>query len=213
MQYLPQFCFSGYFTRKQDKSFNLISACVLLCFQMSSLLYLSPEQLVGLMFDDVPGLPEKSVVISAVFDHLTASPQRERIVSTLPIMVESSKMVREFFSALFHLFLIAVPPLTPGRVSLWQRNVSCASYQIMWVSSCTECVSCAEPHGLVLTRLSVRLFASFHRLDHLMVSVLVDLESVIVRTKSALLQNVPQGETRALSLSGDVCFKSHVHLN
>uniref|UniRef100_A0A9J7Y4Y7 Uncharacterized protein n=1 Tax=Cyprinus carpio carpio TaxID=630221 RepID=A0A9J7Y4Y7_CYPCA len=103
---------------------------------MSSLLYLSPEQLVGLMFDDVPGLPEKSVVISAVFDHLTASPQRERIVSTLPIMVESSKM----------------------------RNVSCASYQII-----------------------------FHRLDHLMVSVLVDLESVIVRTKSALLQNVPQG--------------------
>lgn len=98
MQYLPQFCFSGYFARKQDKSFNLISACVLLCFQMSSLLYLSPEQLVGLMFDDVPGLPEKSVVISAVFDHLTASPQRERIVSTLPIMVESSKMVREFFS-------------------------------------------------------------------------------------------------------------------
>ncbi|XP_052402480.1 uncharacterized protein LOC127949391 isoform X2 [Carassius gibelio] len=103
---------------------------------MSSLLYLSPEQLVGLMFDDVPGLPEKSVVINAVFDHLTASPQRERIVSTLPIMVESSKT----------------------------RNVSCASYQII-----------------------------FHRLDHLMVSVPVDLESVILRSRSALLQNVPQG--------------------
>ncbi|XP_016116112.1 uncharacterized protein [Sinocyclocheilus grahami] len=103
---------------------------------MSGLLYLSPEQLVGLMFDDVPGLPEKSVVINAVFDHLTASPQKERILSTLPIMVESSKT----------------------------RNVSCASYQII-----------------------------FHRLDHLMVSVPVDLESVILRSKSALLQNVPQG--------------------
>ncbi|KAL0202218.1 hypothetical protein M9458_000236, partial [Cirrhinus mrigala] len=58
---------------------------------MSSLLYLSPEQLVGLMFDDVPGLPEKSVVIDGVFDQLIASPQKERIVSTLLIMVESSK--------------------------------------------------------------------------------------------------------------------------
>ncbi|XP_026146566.1 uncharacterized protein mslnb [Carassius auratus] len=103
---------------------------------MSSLLYLSPEQLVGLMFDDVPGLPEKSVVINAVFDHLTASPQRERIVSMFPIMVESSKT----------------------------RNVSCTSYQII-----------------------------FHRLDHLMVRVSVDLESVILRSRSALLQNVPQG--------------------
>lgn len=84
---------------------------------MSGLLYLSPEQLVGLMFDDVPGLPEKSVVINSVFDHLTVSPQKERIVSTLPIMVESSKTVKEFFSALLHLFLIAVPPLTPGCVS------------------------------------------------------------------------------------------------
>ncbi|XP_043108750.1 uncharacterized protein mslnb isoform X2 [Puntigrus tetrazona] len=103
---------------------------------MSGLLYLSPEQLVGLMFDDVPVLPEKSVVINAVFDHLTASPQRDRITSTLTIMVESSKT----------------------------RNVSCASYQII-----------------------------FHRLDHLVVGVPVDLESVILRSKSALLQNVPQG--------------------
>lgn len=55
--------------------------------------------------------------------------------------------------------------------------------------------------SLMLTRLSFCLLASFHRLDHLMVSVPVDLESVILRSKSALLQNVPQGETRALSLS------------
>ncbi|XP_050950914.1 uncharacterized protein mslnb isoform X1 [Labeo rohita] len=103
---------------------------------MSSLLYLSPEQLVGLMFDDIPGLPEKSVVINAVFDHLTASPQKQRIVSMLPIMVESSTT----------------------------RNVSCASYQTI-----------------------------FHRLDHLMVSVPVDLEAAILRSKSALLRNVPQG--------------------
>ncbi|RXN34382.1 hypothetical protein ROHU_004044 [Labeo rohita] len=106
---------------------------------MSSLLYLSPEQLVGLMFDDIPGLPEKSVVINAVFDHLTASPQKQRIVSMLPIMVESS------------------------TTSLTSR-----------------------------AHTSVRLFASFHRLDHLMVSVPVDLEAAILRSKSALLRNVPQ---------------------
>ncbi|XP_051764545.1 uncharacterized protein mslnb isoform X3 [Ctenopharyngodon idella] len=103
---------------------------------LSSLLSLSPEQLVGLMFDDVPGLPEKSVIINAVFDHLIAYPQEVRIKSTLHFLVELSKT----------------------------RNISCASYQII-----------------------------FHRLDHLMVSVSVNLETVILRSKSALLQQVPPG--------------------
>ncbi|XP_056111002.1 uncharacterized protein LOC130088309 [Rhinichthys klamathensis goyatoka] len=103
---------------------------------LSSLLSLSPEQLVELMFDDVPGLPEKAVVINAVFDHLSASPREERILPTLHFMVESSKT----------------------------RNISCASYQII-----------------------------FHRLDHLMVSVSVNLETEILRSKSALLQQVPPG--------------------
>lgn len=65
-------------------------------FQLSSLRSLSPEQLVGLMLDDVPGLPEKAVVINAVFDHLIASPQDERIISMLHFMVESSKTVKGF---------------------------------------------------------------------------------------------------------------------
>ncbi|XDV17114.1 hypothetical protein PO909_016533 [Leuciscus waleckii] len=103
---------------------------------LSSLLSLSPEQLVGLMFEDVPGLPEKAVVINAVFDHLIASPQEQRILPTLHLMVESSKT----------------------------RNISCASYQII-----------------------------FHRLDHLMVRVSVNLETEILRSKSALLQQVPPG--------------------
>ncbi|XP_077101801.1 uncharacterized protein LOC143753360 [Siphateles boraxobius] len=103
---------------------------------LSSLRSLSPEQLVGLMFEDVPGLPEKAVLINAVFDHLIASPQEERIIPTLHFMVESSKT----------------------------RNISCASYQII-----------------------------FHRLDHLMVSVSVNLETEILRSKSALLQQVPAG--------------------
>ncbi|XP_039511539.1 uncharacterized protein mslnb isoform X1 [Pimephales promelas] len=71
---------------------------------LGSLLALSAEQLVGLMFDDVPGLPEKAVVINAVFDHLSASPQEERIIPTLHFMVESSKT----------------------------RNISCAAYQIIF---------------------------------------------------------------------------------
>ncbi|XP_048051534.1 uncharacterized protein mslnb isoform X1 [Megalobrama amblycephala] len=103
---------------------------------LSSLLSLSPEQLVALMFDDIPGLPEKSVVINAVFDHLIAYPQELRIESTLKYLVESSKT----------------------------RNISCASYQII-----------------------------FHHLDHLMVSVSVNLETAILRSKSALLQQVPSG--------------------
>ncbi|XP_073716201.1 uncharacterized protein mslnb isoform X2 [Misgurnus anguillicaudatus] len=35
--------------------------------------------------------------------------------------------------------------------------------------------------------------AIFHRLDHLLVSVSVDLETIILRSRSALLQDVPQG--------------------
>ncbi|XP_067298499.1 uncharacterized protein [Pseudorasbora parva] len=70
---------------------------------LSILLSLSPEQLVGLMVDDIPGLPDKPLVINAVFDHLIASPQEGRIVPTLNFLVESSKT----------------------------RNISCPSYQIM----------------------------------------------------------------------------------
>nr|XP_017212575.1 uncharacterized protein mslnb isoform X2 [Danio rerio] len=54
---------------------------------LSALPYLSPDQLVELMFADIPGLPEKAVVIPAVFDQLTLQPNM--IVSTLAIMVQS----------------------------------------------------------------------------------------------------------------------------
>ncbi|XP_073670562.1 uncharacterized protein mslnb isoform X2 [Paramisgurnus dabryanus] len=99
--------------------------------------YLSPEQLAGLIVDDVP---EKVVVINQVFIHLAGSP--EKIPDVLFFLVEMSKM----------------------------NNISCVSYQ-----------------------------AIFHRLDHLLVSVSVDLETIILRSRSALLQNVPRG---CMSYSG-----------
>lgn len=152
IQYVPQFCFWRYFTGKQCvfevcKSFSLIFACFLLCFQMSSLLYLSPEQLVGLMFDDIPGLPEKSVVINAVFDHLTASPQKQRIVSMLPIMVESSTTVKRVFQCTFASFSHCFPTTDPWTcLFLTEERLLCIISNHVSVLSYAECASRAESH-------------------------------------------------------------------
>ncbi|KAL1281634.1 hypothetical protein QQF64_000437 [Cirrhinus molitorella] len=67
--------------------------------------------------------------------------------------------------------------LSPEQLK--ERIVSMLS--IMVETSETSNVSCASYQTI------------FHHLDHLMVSVPVDLEAVILRSKSALLQNVPQG--------------------
>ncbi|XP_051994237.1 uncharacterized protein mslnb isoform X31 [Xyrauchen texanus] len=109
---------------------------------LETLVYLSPEQLAGLIVGDLTGLPEKDVVIAAVFDHLTASPLR--IPEFLVFLVTFSKT----------------------------SNISCLSYRSI-----------------------------FHRLDHLTVSVPVELEILILRSKTALLQDVPPG---CVSFSG-VC--------
>ncbi|TRY86145.1 hypothetical protein DNTS_030207 [Danionella cerebrum] len=64
---------------------------------------LSPKQLVELVLDDIPNLPEKTVVVSAVFDHLSASGQRRRITEALALIVHASSAI----------------------------NVSCSTYQII----------------------------------------------------------------------------------
>lgn len=126
-----------YFPEKQGRDVlkrrRVLTLYSLFCFQLSSLLSLSPEQLVGLMFDDVPGLPEKSVIINAVFDHLIAYPQQLRIESTLQYLVQSPKTVKGFFSTLLQLFLMSVQSLTSGRVSF--RGTS----PVRRIRSC-ECV-------------------------------------------------------------------------
>lgn len=146
------------FTEKQGRDIlNRIRVLTLyfFCLQLSSLLALSPEQLVGLMFDDVPGLPEKSVIINAVFDHLIAYPEEARIKSTLYFLVESSKTVKGFFGTLSHLFLMSVQSLTSGRVSF--RGTS----PVRRIRSCecvvTCCFMCWISQVLMLTRLSVCL--------------------------------------------------------
>lgn len=189
-----------YFTEKQGRDvLNLrrvltLYFFTLLCFQLSSLLSLSPEQLVGLMFDDVPGLPEKSVIINAVFDHLIAYPQEVRIKSTLHFLVELSKTVKGFFGTLLHLFLMSVQSLTSGLVSFRGTSPVRRIRSCECVVTCCVCFMCWISGSHAHT--SVCMFASFHRLDHLMVSVSVNLETVILRSKSALLQQVPPGKTQ-----------------
>ncbi|XP_056627073.1 uncharacterized protein mslnb isoform X2 [Triplophysa dalaica] len=101
---------------------------------LETLVYLSPVQLVSLMVNDVPGLPEKAVVIEKVFEHLSVYPLKiPDFLHNLIVMSETS-------------------------------NMSCDSYRVI-----------------------------FHRLDHLLISVSVSLETLILRKRTALLKSVPLG--------------------
>jgi len=55
---------------------------------------LSPEQVVGLMVEDLPGLPEKEVVINRVFDHLLESPVERGLPDVLDLLYIFSTTVR-----------------------------------------------------------------------------------------------------------------------
>lgn len=82
-------------------------------------------------------------------------------------------------------------------VFLSDEHLLCVVPDHVSVLSHAVCVPCDESLALTLT--SVCVSASFHRLDHLMVSVSVNLETEILRSKSALVQHVPPGEPQSRS--------------
>ncbi|XP_051551587.1 uncharacterized protein LOC127439394, partial [Myxocyprinus asiaticus] len=60
---------------------------------LETLVYLSPGQMVGLMVDELPGLPEKDAVINRVFNHLLESPVERRLPEVLENLLSRSQMV------------------------------------------------------------------------------------------------------------------------
>lgn len=57
-------------------------------------MYLSPDQMVGLMVDDLPGLPEKNVVVDRVFNHLLESPVERGLPGVLENLLSRSQIVK-----------------------------------------------------------------------------------------------------------------------
>ncbi|XP_057188180.1 uncharacterized protein mslnb [Triplophysa rosa] len=70
---------------------------------LETLAYLSPVQLVSLMVNDLPGVPEKAVVIDKVFEHLSVHPQKiPDFLHNLLVMSETSNMLCDSYRAIFH---------------------------------------------------------------------------------------------------------------
>lgn len=75
------------------------NACLLmksfLCvFQIDALVVISPRQTAELIVEDFPGLPEKSVIINMVFDHILVSPEDRGLLEMLGYLIVLAGEVR-----------------------------------------------------------------------------------------------------------------------
>lgn len=68
--------------------------CSLCVFQINALVVLSPKQTAELIVEDFAGLPEKSVIINMVFDHILFSPEDRGLLEMLRYLIVLAGEVR-----------------------------------------------------------------------------------------------------------------------
>lgn len=87
---------------------SLIFSCSSVCLQLENLDNLTPKQVAGLMADNLPGLPEKEVIINTVFDHLLESPVKRGLPDVLQNLLIISQKVKftQLFSMAVHQTLV-----------------------------------------------------------------------------------------------------------
>jgi len=67
------------------------SLCV---FQIDALAVLTPRQTAELIVEDFAGLPEKSIIINMVFDHILVSPEDRGLLEMLRYLITLAGEVR-----------------------------------------------------------------------------------------------------------------------
>lgn len=72
----------------------LLMTSFLCVFQIDALVFLSPRQTAELIVEDFAGLPEKSVIINMVFDHILVSPEDRGLLEMLSYLIVLAGKVR-----------------------------------------------------------------------------------------------------------------------
>lgn len=75
---------------------TLMSVCFLCLFQIDALVVLSPKQTAELIVEDFAGLPEKSIIINMIFDHILVSPEDRGLLEMLGYLIVLAGEVRAY---------------------------------------------------------------------------------------------------------------------